>query len=182
MTQLQCMTTYYVCTLKKFITAAGHGYFGEEYHSRHDPMVEDSTTLYAKLHAPVNHNRVTVTKQAWYKHTELRKKIALCEYEHGHEVSPHSIQCAHFLPATVAADTNYQIDNWDRYMQHLEGMKQLFQELLGPSYGVTLQTIITDARENRIGEMNNIVFLTQLKHLWRSELCRYAKSMEPDAR
>jgi hypothetical protein len=67
-------------------------------------------------------------------------------------------------------------------MQHLEGMKQLFQELLGPSYGVKLQTIITDARENRIGEMNNIVFLTQLKHLWRSELCRYAKSMEPDAR
>ena len=32
---------------------------------------------------------------------------------------------------------------------------------------------------NRIGEMNNIVFLTQLTHLWRSELCRYAKSMEP---
>ena len=27
---------------------------GEEYHSRHDPMGEDSTTLYAKLHAPVN--------------------------------------------------------------------------------------------------------------------------------
>jgi len=58
-------------------------------------------------------------------------------------------------------------------------MKQLFQELLGPSYGITLQTIITDARENRIGEMNNIVFLSQLTHLWISELCRYAKSMEP---
>jgi hypothetical protein len=42
-----------------------------------------------------------------------------------------------------------------------------------------MQTILTDARENRIGEMNNIVFLTQLTHLWRSELCRYAKSIEP---
>jgi len=173
--------------LKKFITAAGHGYFGNNFTEKniiqgmlkYDPMGEDSTTLYAKLHASVNHNRVAVTKQAWYKHTELHKKIALCEYEQGHEVSPHSIQCAHFLPATVAVDTNYQIDTWDRYMQHLEGMKQLFQELLGQSYGTTLQTIITDARENRIGEMNNIIFLTQLTHLWRSELCRYAKSMEP---
>lgn len=27
--------------------------------------------------------------------------------------------------------------------------------------------------------MNNLVFLTQLTHLWRSELCRYAKSMDP---
>jgi hypothetical protein len=35
-----------------------------------------------------------------------------------------------------------------------------------------------DARENRIGETNNILFLTQLTHLWRSELCRYAKSLE----
>ena len=50
---------------------------------------------------------------------------------------------------------------------------------MGPSYGITLQTIITDARENRIGEMNHIVFFTQLTHLWRSELCRYVQSMEP---
>ena len=173
--------------MKKFITAAGHGYFGNNFTEKniiqgmlkYDSMGEDSTTLYAKLHASVNHNRVAVTKQAWYKHPELHKKIALCDYEQGHEVSPHSIQCAHFLPAEVAASTNYQIDSWDRYMQHLEGMKQVFQELLGPSYGITMQTIITDARENRIGEMNNIVFLTQLTHLWRSELCRYAKSMDP---
>ena len=47
----------------------------------------------------------------------ISRKIALCEYEQGHEVSPHSIQYAHFLPATVVVDTNYQIDSWDKYMQ-----------------------------------------------------------------
>jgi len=102
--------------LKKFITAAGHGYFGNNFTEKniiqgmlmYDPMEKDSTTLYAKLHASVNHNRVVVTKQAWYKHTELHKKIALCEYEQGHEVSPHSIQCAHFLPAAVAADKTFK--------------------------------------------------------------------------
>jgi len=139
--------------LRKFITAAGHGYFGNNFTEKniirgmlnYDPMGEDSTTLYAKLHA-------SVTKQAWYKHPELHKKITLCEYEQGREVSPHNIQCAHFLPAAVAADTNYQIGSWDTYILHLEGMKQLFQELLGPSYGTTLQTIITDARETGSGK------------------------------
>ena len=71
--------------LKKFITAAGHGYFGNNFTEKniiqgmlkYDPMGEDSTTLYAKLHASVNHNRVAVIKQAWYKHTELHKKIAI---------------------------------------------------------------------------------------------------------
>jgi hypothetical protein len=73
--------------LNKFITAAGHGYFGNHITGKNiiqamlkpDAMGDGSNTLYAKLHASVNHNRVAVTKHAWYKHTELHKKIALCE-------------------------------------------------------------------------------------------------------
>jgi hypothetical protein len=87
--------------LNKFITAAGHGYFGNNFTGKniiqgmlkYDPMRDDATTLYAKLHASVNHNRVAVTKQAWYKRTELHKKIALGECEQGHEVFNVHISC-----------------------------------------------------------------------------------------
>jgi hypothetical protein len=65
-------------------------------------------------------------------------------------VSPHSIHCAHLLPAKIAEENNYEIVNRMYWLLHLEKWKILFVELLGPSYETTLQAIITEARERRI--------------------------------
>jgi len=103
----------------------------------------------------------------------------MCEFEQGFTVPPHSIHCAHLLPAKIAEETNYEILNWMYWLLHLEGWKILFQELLGPSYGTTLQAMITEARERRIGELSNIVYLVQLTHLWRAELYKCANNVGP---
>ena len=173
--------------LKLFLTAGGHGYFGNNYTPQniiqgllqYDSVTNEPVTLSSQLHASLNHARALLLQQAWYKHEELHKKIALCEFEQGFTVSPHSIHCAHLLPAKIAEENNYEIVNWMFWLLHMEGWKILFQELLGPSYGTTLQAIITEARERRIGEMSNIVYLVQLTHHWRAELYKCAKSVVP---
>jgi hypothetical protein len=131
------------------------------------------------LHARVNHNKIAVLRQAWYKHEKLHSKIVLCEFEQGYATSAHSIHCAHLLPETVAAEDNYDILNWKKWMLHMEGWKQLFQELLGQPYGDTLQRIISEATEKRIGELNSVVYLVQLTQLWRSDITRLARSTVP---
>ena len=173
--------------MQLFLAAGGHGYFGNNFTYKNiiqglfkfDNSSTELTSLSAKLHQSVNHARAQVAQQAWYKHEELHKKIALCEYEQGFSVSLHSIHCAHLLPATMAEETNYEIDSWSRWLTSLDGMKLLFQELLGPPYGATLQAMVTEARDKRIGELNNIIYLEQLTQLWRAELYRCAKSIEP---
>ena len=173
--------------LQLFLSAGGHGYFGNNFTAKniiqgllkYDSSSNEPTTLSARLQSSLNHAKTLVTQQAWYMHEELHKKIALCEYEQGFNSSVHSIHCAHFLPAKIAAETNYEIDSWSRWLASLEGMKLLFQELLGPQYGVTIQAMITEARDSRIGEMSNVIYLVQLTHLWRQELYRCARSVTP---
>ena len=173
--------------LRQFLAAAGFGYFGNNYTAsnilqgmiKYDSAPVESVTLCQRLHARVNHNKVAVLKQAWYKHEVLHSKIVLCEFEQGYAASASSIHCVHFLPELIASEDNYEIINWEKWMLHMDGWKQLFQELLGQPYGDTLQKIITEASEKRIGELNNIVYLVQLTHLWRSELTRFAKSAVP---
>ncbi len=173
--------------LRHFLAAAGFGYFGNNYTAanilqgmiKYDSATIEAVTLCERLHARVNHNKVAVLKQAWYKHEVLHSKVVLCEFEQGYATSAHSIHCAHLLPETVAAEDNYDILNWKKWLLHMEGWKQLFQELLGQPYGDTLQRIVTEATEQRIGELNSVIYLVQLTHLWRSELTRLAKSVVP---
>jgi hypothetical protein len=173
--------------LRQFLAAAGFGYFGNNYTAanilqgmiKYDSATTEATTLCDRLHARVNHNKIAVLRQAWYKHEALHSKIVLCEFEQGYATSAHSIHCAHLLPEKVAAEDNYDILNWKKWLLHMEGWKQLFQELLGQPYGDTLQRIISEATEKRIGELNNVVYLVQLTLLWRSDITRLAKSTVP---
>ena len=173
--------------LRQFLAAAGFGYFGNNYTAanilqgmiKYDSATTEATTLCERLHARVNHNKIAVLRQAWYKHESLHSRIVLCEFEQGYATSTHSIHCAHLLPETVAAEDNYDILNWKKWMLHMEGWKQLFQELLGQPYGDTMQRIISEATEKRIGELNSVIYLVQLTHLWRSDISRLAKSTVP---
>ena len=92
----------------------GHWYFGNNYTAQniiqgllqYDSVSIELVTLSSQLHASLNHARVLLLQQDWYKHDELHKKIAICEFEQGFAVSPHSIHCAHLLPAKNAEENN----------------------------------------------------------------------------
>jgi len=58
-------------------------------------------------------------------------------------------------------------------------MEATFPRASGQPYGDTLQRIVSEATEQRIGELNSVVYLVQLTQLWRSELTRLAKSVVP---
>jgi len=89
--------------LKQFLTAGGHGYFGNNYTSQniiqgllqYDSVSNEPVTLSSQLHTSLNHARALLLEQSWYKHEELHKKIAINEFEQGFTVSPHSIHGAH---------------------------------------------------------------------------------------
>ena len=99
--------------LQLFLTAGGHGYFGNNYTVQniiqgllqYDSVSIEPVTLSSQLHAYLNHARALLLQQAWYKHDELHKKIAICEFEQEFVVSPHSIHGAHLLPAKMQKRT-----------------------------------------------------------------------------
>ena len=96
------------------------GYFGNNYTVQniiqgllqYDSVSIEPVTLSSQLHAYLNHARALLLQQAWYKHDELHKKIAICEFEQGFAVSPHSIHGAHLLPAKCRREQlrNTQLD------------------------------------------------------------------------
>lgn len=106
--------------------------------------MDDSDFSVENLSVPIKQNKALVQSQAWTPHKNLYSNMAYQHYQLVANMTEDSIRSVHFLQLKLAIERNYTLANWNDWILHLEGYKQLVHELYGANYSVFFQSIIME--------------------------------------
>lgn len=139
----------------------------------------DSDFLNENMNMPLQHNKTLVMNQAWFTHKGLHTNMAFQIYHLPANMKDDSIKCVHFLPVKVAQDRNYMLSDWNDWVLHLEGYKQMVRELLGYMYSLFVQKMIQEIQNLRIGALSSVAYLENLSNSTRAQLFHFASRDVP---